>query len=368
MIDDIEAMSFALGLARDGLFRTAPNPRVGCVLLSKSGEVLGRGSTQEVGKAHAEIVALHDAKENGRSVDGATAFVTLEPCSHFGRTAPCCDALKEAGVARVVVAVLDPNPKVAGQGLEKLRKAGVQVEMGLGGKESRDLNLGFFSRFVRKVPWVRVKLAASLDGVTALPNGVSQWITSPEARADGHAWRARACAILTGVGTVLADNPRLDVRGVVTNRQPKLVVVDGALRTPVNAALFSAEREVLIYTCIDNETLAQKLRDRGAVVICAESVNGKVDLNWVLHDLAQREINELHVEAGQTLNAALFEKQLVDEILLYQAPILLGQGLGLVAMGPLTALEQKIELAYQSVVSVGADIRILARIPDRDVF
>lgn len=368
MTDDQQMMRHALDLARVAIFRTSPNPRVGCVLVSKDGKVLGEGSTQKAGGPHAEVMALRDAQARGLGVAGATAYVTLEPCAHFGRTGPCSHALIEAGVARVVAAMLDPNPKVAGQGIAKLKQAGISVDIGLGELESRELNLGFLSRFIRKTPWVRLKTAASLDGVTALPNGVSQWITSPEARADGHVWRARACAILTGVGTVLADNPRLDVRGVDTERQPRLVIVDSALRTPVDAAVFQADREVLIYTCSEDQRLRAGLEARGAQVIQLPAAHARVDLASMLRDLAARDVNELHVEAGHTLNAALLLAGLLDEILLYQAPMLLGQGAGLFAVGPFTSLAQKIPLSIQSVEAVGPDLRILARIPGRDQF
>jgi diaminohydroxyphosphoribosylaminopyrimidine deaminase/5-amino-6-(5-phosphoribosylamino)uracil reductase len=226
---DHTLMNQALALARQALFLTSPNPRVGCVLASASGEVLGQGHTQRAGEAHAEVMALRDAAERGVNVQGATAYVTLEPCAHQGRTGPCCDALVAAGVARVVASLEDPNPLVAGQGLARLRAAGLQVEVGLGAEEARELNIGFFKRMTTGLPWVRLKVAASLDGQTALLNGISQWITSAPAREDGHAWRARACAVLTGIGTVLEDDPRMDVRAVPTPRQPTLVVVDLSL-------------------------------------------------------------------------------------------------------------------------------------------
>ncbi|MDO8250784.1 MAG: bifunctional diaminohydroxyphosphoribosylaminopyrimidine deaminase/5-amino-6-(5-phosphoribosylamino)uracil reductase RibD, partial [Rhodoferax sp.] len=216
-------------LADQGLMLTSPNPSVGCVITSAGGAVIGQGHTQRAGEPHAEVMALRDASAQGHCVKGATAYVTLEPCSHHGRTPPCCDALIAAGIGKVVVSIEDPNPLVAGQGIARLRAAGIEVEVGPGAAESRELNIGFFSRMIRKTPWVRMKMAASLDGTTALANGQSQWITSPEARADGHAWRARASAVLTGIGTVLQDNPRLDVREVATPRQPHLVVVDSRL-------------------------------------------------------------------------------------------------------------------------------------------
>jgi diaminohydroxyphosphoribosylaminopyrimidine deaminase/5-amino-6-(5-phosphoribosylamino)uracil reductase len=257
----------ALQLARSALGTTSPNPSVGCVLTGAAGQTLGEGHTQRAGGPHAEIIALRDAAAKGHDVRGATAWVTLEPCSHHGRTGPCCDALVAAGIRRVVASLADPNPLVAGQGFGRLRAAGIEVEVGAGADEARELNIGFFSRMERQLPWVRLKAAASLDGRTALDNGQSQWITSKAARVDGHAWRARACAILTGVGTVLQDNPRLDVRHVQTPRQPRLVIVDSQLNTPPDAELFSPSREVWIYTACPDAARQAALASRGAVVI-----------------------------------------------------------------------------------------------------
>lgn len=364
-------MALAHQSARAGLFRTSPNPRVGCVLVSTSEGLLGQGSTQRAGGAHAEIMALQDAASRGHSVVGATAYVTLEPCAHQGRTGPCCDALIAAGVRRVVASLTDPNPLVAGQGFARLRAAGVVVEVGPGAHEARELNLGFFSRMVRGMPWVRMKAAASLDGQTALANGASQWITSEAARADGQRWRARACTVLTGIGTVLADNPRLDVRAVETQRQPRLAIVDSQLRTPPDAALFVADREVLIYAGAMNgaQGAAQAaLEARGALVVRLPGVDGRVDLAGVVRDLAQRGTNELHVEAGHTLNGALLRAQVVDELLFYMAPALLGPGRPAADLMPLTALHEKIALEFREVERVGPDLRILARLQGRDVF
>jgi diaminohydroxyphosphoribosylaminopyrimidine deaminase/5-amino-6-(5-phosphoribosylamino)uracil reductase len=245
-----DLIKLALDLARGAPATASPNPRVGCVITDSAGRVLGQGHTQRAGGPHAEIMALSDAAALGHSVHGATAWVTLEPCSHQGRTGPCCDALAAAGIAKVVASLTDPNPLVAGQGFQRLRAAGVEVEIGPGAAESRELNLGFFSRMIRKTPWVRMKIAASLDGKTALENGASQWITSEPARADGHAWRARADAILTGIGTVLEDDPQLDVRLVQSPRQPHLVVVDSRLETPLAARLFQPARQLLIYFAV----------------------------------------------------------------------------------------------------------------------
>ena len=292
-------ISQALGLATQALFLSNPNPRVGCVITSRTGEIVGKGSTQRAGGPHAEIMALRDAQARGHDLQGATAYVTLEPCSHHGRTGPCCDALIAAGIAKVVASLADPNPLVAGQGFARLRAAGVEVLVGDGAQESFELNIGFFSRMVRKTPWVRMKMAASLDGTTALPNGESQWITSSAARADGHAWRARACAVLTGIGTVLEDNPRLDVRDVATPRQPHVVVVDSQLQTPPDARLLIAGRACYIYCAGSNDTAfqgrMQALESQGAVVVELPNAHNKVDLPAMLADLAAKGVNELHV-------------------------------------------------------------------------
>ena len=334
----------ASALAQSAIYLTAPNPRVGCVLIGLGGGVIGRGHTQRAGGPHAEIMALNDAVAKQHSLEGATAYVTLEPCSHHGRTGPCCDALIAAGIRRVVASIADPNPLVSGQGFAKLRAAGVEVEIGAGAERSRELNIGFFSRMVRQTPWVRMKVAGSLDGKTALLNGRSQWITSQAARTDGHAWRARSCAILTGIGTVLEDNPRLDVRFVDTPCQPRLVVVDSRLEIPLDARLFIAGRALYIYAAVQNEEKKRALEARGATVIClpdhSSKTRGKVDLVAMLRDLGQREVNELHVEAGEKLNGSLIQAGLVDEYLVYLAPKLLGQGRSMALFGPLIELEQ----------------------------
>ncbi|AVS75236.1 bifunctional diaminohydroxyphosphoribosylaminopyrimidine deaminase/5-amino-6-(5-phosphoribosylamino)uracil reductase RibD [Paracidovorax cattleyae] len=363
----IDFMQRALQLAEDGLYRTSPNPRVGCVLVNADQQVIGQGSTQRAGGPHAEIMALRDARARGHATRGATAYVTLEPCSHHGRTGPCCDALVEAGIARVVASVGDPNPRVAGQGFARLRAAGVEVEVGPGAEASRELNIGFLSRMVRRLPWVRLKSAASLDGITALPDGQSQWITSAAARADAHAWRARACVVLTGVGTVLADDPRLDVREVPTERQPWVAVLDSRLRTPPDAALLRArERSVVIYCAIRDESKESALRASGATVVHLPGPDGRVALHDVMADLAAREANEVHVEAGAIASGALCAAGLVDEVLLYLAPKLLGQGRGIAPFGPLPDLGQALGLTIRSVAQVGPDLRVCARVASRE--
>jgi diaminohydroxyphosphoribosylaminopyrimidine deaminase/5-amino-6-(5-phosphoribosylamino)uracil reductase len=355
-------MTSALALAREALFLTSPNPRVGCVIVGADGTVLGSGHTQRAGEAHAEVMALRDAQTKNNDVKGATAYVTLEPCSHQGRTGPCCDALIHAGLARVVVAIEDPNPQVAGQGIARLRAAGIKVDVGLLDEEAHELNIGFFKRMAHGTPWVRMKVAASLDGQTALENGASQWITSAPARDDGHAWRARACAVLTGIGTVLEDDPQLDVRAVPTPRQPTLVVMDSQLETPLTAKLFHPHRPVWIYCAVDNAERRQALEAKGAQVICLPNPSGKVDLAAMLKDLGQRQINEVHVEAGHKLNGSLLREGLVDELLTYLAPKLMGQGRGMTNLGPFTSLDDAKALSFHEVTQIGPDLRILARL------
>jgi diaminohydroxyphosphoribosylaminopyrimidine deaminase / 5-amino-6-(5-phosphoribosylamino)uracil reductase len=369
-------MQQALALAAQAMWLTSPNPRVGCVITAADGTVLGQGHTQRAGGPHAEIMALRDAAEHGHSVQGATAWVTLEPCAHQGRTGPCCDALAAAGITRVVMAMRDPNPLVAGQGMARLAAAGVQTELldvhSEAAQQARELNIGFFSRMERQSPWVRMKVATSLDGQTALTNGQSQWITGPEARADGHAWRARACAVLTGIGTVLEDDPLLNVRGLDAPRQPHLVVVDSQLDMPLNAKLLDTQgsgdqaRQIWIYTAINpnNRLQAEKraaLTARGATVIDMPSPSGKVDLAAMLRDLARREINELHVEAGHKLNGSFIREGLVDEYLVFLAPQLLGPGQGLANLPALSALSDAVKLAFHSVDWIGPDLRLLLR-------
>ncbi len=365
-------MAKALALARQASIEAEPNPRVGCMLVDGAGTVIGQGCTQLAGGPHAEIMALRDAAARNHPVAGATAYVTLEPCSHHGRTGPCCDAFIAAGIAKVVASIADPNPLVSGQGFERLRAAGVEVQVGPGADESRELNIGFFSRMIRKTPWVRLKVAASLDGKTALTDGTSQWITSEAARADGHAWRARASAVLTGVGTVLEDDPRLDVRLVETQRQPHLVVVDSHLQTPADARLFESRRPVWIYAAARNEQRQTALEAVGATVSYLPNAQGKVDLAAMLHDLAVREVNEVHAEAGHKLNGSLIREGLVDELLLYMAPKFIGDGLGIAsqphAAGALTSLADALNLEFKSFEPVGPDLRIIARVVGRDRF
>ena len=358
----------ALRLARSGAANTKPNPAVACILTDAHGIIIGQGRTQQPGGPHAEVMALRDATAKGHSVVGCTAYVTLEPCCHHGRTGPCCDALIAAGVKKVVASIADPNPLVSGQGFARLRAAGIEVEVGPGAAESRELNIGFFSRMIRKTPWVRMKVAASLDGQTALLNGQSQWITGEAARADGHAWRARSCAVLTGIGTVLADNPRLDVRLADVSRQPHIVIVDSKLETPLDAHILGAARARFIYAAVPNDAKKVALEALGAKVIYLPDENGKVDLAALLRDLAKREINELHVEAGHKLNGSFVRAGLVDEFLVYLAPKLLGAGQGMATFGPLQSLTEAAQLRFMSTDMVGDDLRIRARVAGRDQF
>jgi diaminohydroxyphosphoribosylaminopyrimidine deaminase/5-amino-6-(5-phosphoribosylamino)uracil reductase len=351
-------MARALQLAERGLWTTSPNPRVGCVLV-RDGEIVGEGWHEKAGEPHAEVHALRAAGDKAR---GATAYVTLEPCSHHGRTPPCAEALIAAGVSRVVAAMTDPNPLVAGQGLALLQAAGIETASGLLENEARELNIGFVSRMTRGRPWLRLKAAASLDGKTALNNGVSQWITGPDARRDGHAWRARACAILTGIGTVRDDDPQLLVRDVETTRQPLRVVVDSRFEIPLTARILQ-DGPVLVVGAVDNAEKIEMLRSAGNFVEILKNPAGKVDLKALLELLARRGINEVHAEAGFKLNGSLLREGLVDELLLYLAPCLIGHDAsGLFNLPVLTTLDDRRHLQIRDLRQVGADIRLIARL------
>lgn len=352
-------MELALEWASRAMYITSPNPRVGCVIV-KEGQILGAGHTLAPGSAHAEVEALRDAAERGADVRGATAYVTLEPCSHFGRTPPCADALIRAGIGRVVTAVTDPNPLVAGNGLEKLRAAGIAVESGVLEAAAREMNIGFFSRMQRGRPWVRMKTAASLDGRTALQDGRSQWITSSEAREDGHRWRARACAILTGIGTVLQDDPQLTVRAVETPRQPRRIVIDSRLRIDPRARILNGGGTWVVTAACDPDK-EKRLRDAGAEVLRLPDAHGKVDLAELMRELGRRQINELHVEAGARLNGSLIQENCVDELLVYLAPSLLGDAQPMFSLPALPDLAAQRRLRFHEIKQVGPDLRILAR-------
>jgi diaminohydroxyphosphoribosylaminopyrimidine deaminase/5-amino-6-(5-phosphoribosylamino)uracil reductase len=327
-------------------------------VLVRDGEIVGEGWHEKAGEPHAEVHALHAA---GDKAHGATAYVTLEPCSHHGRTPPCAEALIAAGVSRVVAAMTDPNPLVAGQGLALLQAAGIETASGLLENEAAELNIGFVSRMTRGRPWLRLKAAASLDGKTALNNGLSQWITGPDARRDGHAWRARACAILTGIGTVRDDNPQLNVRDVETPRQPLRVVVDSRLETPLDARILQGGT-TLIVGAVEDAGRIEALRSVGAEVLILPNASGKVDLAALLAALAQRGINEVHAEAGFKLNGSLLREGLVDELLLYLAPCLIGHAAsGLFNLPELATLDGKCRLQIRDLRQIGADIRVVAR-------
>lgn len=354
----------ALEQAASAIGLSDPNPRVGCVLIAADGTTIAEGHTQAAGQAHAEAAALATARAAGSDPRGATAIVSLEPCSHHGRTPPCCDALISAGIARVVIACVDPNPLVAGRGIERLRAAGITVEV-IGGafaRGSQELNIGFFSRMIRSRPWVRLKVAATLDGRTALANGASQWITGEAARIDGHAWRKRAGAVLTGIGTVKEDDPRLDVRHVATARQPLRVIVDSRLEIRSDARVLAPPGHALIYTTAASATTRPGAwPDHVEVAALPADAQGKNDLLAMLNDLAAREINELHVEAGEKLNASLLRAGLVDELLLYIAPRLLGEGRAIAALGPLATLDASLDFEWHDVERVGHDLRVRLR-------
>jgi diaminohydroxyphosphoribosylaminopyrimidine deaminase/5-amino-6-(5-phosphoribosylamino)uracil reductase len=361
---DQQFMSEALVEAQKALYLSNPNPRVGCVIV-KEGKIIGRGFTQKVGGAHAEVQALANAKSLGNDPAGSTIYVTLEPCNHTGRTPPCVDALIAAKPAAVLVAMSDPNPLVAGKGLERLKSAGIRVHCGLMESEARALNPGFISRMTRGLPWVRMKIAASLDGKTALPDGRSQWITGPLARADGHHWRAQACAILTGVGTVKEDDPSLNVRDVSTERQPWRVIVDSKLDTPPNAKILNLQEPsgvMIVCASLDNPEMQQKARaftERGIEVLAMANAFGKVDLPKLFAYLAQeREMNEIHVEAGFKLNGSLLREHCVDELLLYYAPFLMGEGIGMANVSPLSSLDSKYQWTTIDYSQFGDDLRV----------
>ena len=349
-------MARALVLAERGLFTTTPNPRVGCVIVA-DGAVIGEGWHERAGEAHAEVNALADARARARDPRGATLYATLEPCNHTGRTPPCTDAVIAAGIGRVVAAMADPHQPAA-RGAERLRAAGITVDVGLLGDEARELNIGFVSRVTRGHPWVRLKVAASLDGRTALLSGESQWITGEDARAEGHRWRARACAILTGIGTVRQDDPQLSVRAVTTPRQPLRIVVDRHAETPAIAKVLAGEGALIVTAGGRNPGWPSAVE-----VLELPDSGGRVDLRRLLQALGERGVNELHVEAGAKLNGALLAAGLVDELLLYLAPCILGdpaRGIAQSASG-LTRLEDRMALTIFDVARVGDHLRVIAR-------
>jgi len=374
-LDDPHWMRQAVDRAGQVLYLTAPNPRVGCVIV-RDGRILGAGATQQAGGPHAEVMALRDMAARGNSAQGATVYVTLEPCSHYGRTPPCADALIAARPARVVVAMPDPNPLVAGQGLAKLRAAGIDVAVSVCAAEALALNPGFVARMTRQSPWVWLKLAASLDGRTALHNGVSQWITGPAARADGHHWRARSCVVLTGLGTVVADDPQLNVRLVSTPRQPVRAVVDPRFEFPERARMIDGG-PIWLFTARRDEAKAARLRERNVTVVAlpdqaargdgpgAAGVSDRVDLPGMLRWMAGRDVNEVHVESGPGLAGALLQAGYVDELLVYMAPMLLGDAQPMARLPGLDSLEQARRFDFFETRELPPDVRLRARLPDR---
>ncbi len=352
-------MSRALQLAERGLFTTDPNPRVGCVLV-RDGVIVGEGWHERAGEPHAEVLALHAA---GDRVRGATAYVTLEPCCHQGRTPPCADALIAAGVAEVVVAMQDPNSLVAGGGLAKLQAAGIQTRSGVLSAQAEELNAGFVSRMRRGRPFVRCKLAMSLDGRTAMASGESKWITGAQARTDVQRLRARSSAIMTGIGTVLADDPSLNVRLDENDaaRQPLRVVLDHQLRMPADAHMLKLPGKTLIFAVSEAEAPRVALLAAGAEIVLLEPRDGRMQLADVLEVLAMREINEVLLEAGATLSGAMLQAGLIDELVIYMAPQLLGDSArGLFHLPGITAMDQKLGLDVRDIRKVGNDWRVTA--------
>ena len=351
---DYKCMARALRLARMGLETTHPNPRVGCVI-TRDGRVVGEGWHEKTGEAHAEINALSDA---GVEAKGGTAYVTLEPCSHTGFTPPCVEALIRAKVSRVIFAIGDPNPDVNGSGFQRLQKAGIEVQSGLMATQAEELNSGFLKRMRHGRPWVRVKLAQSMDGHIALENGSSQWISGPESRADVQNWRARSDAILTGIGTVLADDPSLNVRKSGVTRQPARIIVDSHWRTPANARLFKLSGKVLI-AGLDEKPVPEVLKKSGADYVSFPSFGGQVDLKAVLEELARRNFNEVQVEAGARLCGTLVQERLVDELLIYQSPIILGgAAISPFALPRLDNMDDRVHLEWMDSRRIGKDLRL----------
>ncbi|HKT31830.1 MAG TPA: bifunctional diaminohydroxyphosphoribosylaminopyrimidine deaminase/5-amino-6-(5-phosphoribosylamino)uracil reductase RibD [Gammaproteobacteria bacterium] len=351
-------MAEALRLAEQGLYTTDPNPRVGCVIV-KDDKVVSRGFHRKAGEPHAEVLALREA---GIQARGATVYVTLEPCVHFGRTPPCADALIETGVARVIAAMRDPNPLVAGKGFAKLQVAGIETANGLLEDQARALNPGFISRMTRGRPWVRSKLAVSLDGRTALSSGESKWISGEAAREDVQYWRARSSAILTGIGTLLADDPALTVRLPGDWRQPRRVVVDSSLRTPPTARILKQPGETHIATVIADSARQAPLARAGAQFLALSAKDGHVDLVALMQRLAQMECNEVLVEAGAGLNGVLLAAGLLDELIIYMAPCVLGDSArGMFHLPPFEKMQQRSELSLTDVRMVGGDLRVIAQ-------
>lgn len=355
-------MAQALRLAWQGLYTTSPNPRVGCLIV-KNKQVIGQGAHLKAGEPHAEVFALREA---AAQAEGADIYVTLEPCSHYGRTPPCVEAVIAAKPQRVIIAMQDPNPLVAGRGVAALQREGIEVVVGVMQNEAQALNLGFASRMTRGLPYVRTKIAASLDGRTALNNGKSQWITGEQARLDVQRWRAQSCAIITGIGTVMADNPSMTVRLEDVARRPLRVIVDSRLQTPADSKMLDAEilkgSPVLIVYAHDQDKRAEKLKCLGVELACLADAAEKVDLMALLQLLAQRGINEVLLEAGQGLNGAFLQAGLIDEFIFYYAPKLMGDAAkAMFAMPELTEMQQVTDLQVIDIRLVGNDVRLRAK-------
>jgi len=359
--EDHAFMSRALALAERGRNTATPNPNVGCVIV-KGGRAVGEGWHERAGEAHAEVRALESMRE---SPEGSTAYVTLEPCSHHGRTPPCAEALVAAKLVRVVCALEDPNPQVRGRGIAKLREAGIRADVGLMAREAEEAHRGFLTRMRTGRPWMRIKAAASLDGRIALANGTSRWITSEAARRDVHALRARSCAMLTGIGTVRHDDPELTVRLVPCSRQPRRVLIDHRLEVPLSAKILQAEPPIIV-TVSDDPGRRAALEARGAEVVRVPGDGRKADLAALAQFLGSRGFNEVTVETGGKLMGSLVRSGVIDELVLYLAPMLLGDDAqGLFAMGELVRLEEAPRLRITDVRNVGEDIRITARMGER---
>lgn len=354
---EIVWMSEALKLAALGRFTSDPNPNVGCIIV-KDDQIVGRGWHRKAGEPHAEVYAL---KEAGDSAHGATVYVTLEPCNHHGKTPPCTQALIDAKIMRVVICCQDPNPKVSGKGIKLLQQAGIETTLGLLEPQSQALNRGFFKRMTTGSPWVSAKTAASIDGRTALASGQSQWITDAAARNDVQQWRAQASAILTGSGTVLADNPALNVRLDNVERQPLRVLLDTNLSVSCDARFFDSSDQTLVYTQSDDAGLHQRFSDSGIEVVRFNSGKSTIDLNAVLQDLGEREINEVWVEAGATLSGSFLDHKLVDELIIYLAPSLLGaSSRGMFQLTNLESLGDAMSLKWKDIRQLGDDLRVIA--------
>ena len=362
-MNDLAYMARAIQLAKFGNFTAHPNPRVGCVIV-KDQEILAEGWHEKTGGPHAEAMALATA---GERAAGSTVYVTLEPCSHTGRTPPCADALVAAGVNRVVVAMQDPNPKFGGTGLERLRSAGIDVSVGVLETEARKVNPGFIRRMEQGLPYVRLKLAVSLDGRTAMADGESKWITGEAARADVQKLRARSSAIITGAGTILSDDPLLTVRTEKVTRQPLRVIVDTYLSTPPKAKIFAEDGEVLVVTVSEDEEASRSLVDAGAEVTQLSSAAHGVDLRELMQFLGERECNEVMIEAGATLAGSALASGIVDELVIYMAPHLMGSDArGMFNIPGLQSMQDRIGLDIQDVRRVGNDLRITALVQHGD--